>query len=295
MAVRIRTLVVGTSSSPIVVADYNSLPSPSTVPGQFYWCSAGVGASWRPTWLGGTYYNAGMYYSNGTTWEFTPIPYNADQATVDAGTNDDQFLTPKTFNDSSQLSGKADLSGATFTGNISASNLANTNTGDETQSSILSKLGFFKYQINTESVTVNTVVETIVGNILIPANSYTSSGGKFEFNMFAIKTSTVGQITFKAYVSQVSNNIGSATRIATTGALTLSARYTPFRRKMNFDGTNLTGLSFSSGAVTDDVTNTGIQGSLPFDNTVDNYLIFTITLASLSDNAYLKLAEIKNF
>jgi len=174
-------------------------------------------------------------------------------------------------------------------------NTSNTNTGDETQSTILSKLGFYRAQINTASITVNTVVETIVGNILIPANTYTASGGIFEFNMFAVKSSNVGQIIIKAYISQISNNIGSATQIATTGNLSVNSRYAPFRRKLNFDGTDLIGFPFGTGASNDDAISSVAIGSNTFDETIDNYLIFAITLLSLSDNAHLQFAEFKNF
>jgi hypothetical protein len=87
----------GGGSTITVVANYAALPDPTTVSGQFYWCSASQGTYWLPGSLGGTYYNAGLYYSNGVSWEYTPTPYNASQAAVDAGTNDDQFVTPKTL------------------------------------------------------------------------------------------------------------------------------------------------------------------------------------------------------
>lgn len=80
-----------------VVANYSALPDPTTVSGQFYWCSASQGTSWLPGSLGGTYYNSGLYYSNGTTWEFLNVPYNATQSEVNAGANNDKFVTPKTL------------------------------------------------------------------------------------------------------------------------------------------------------------------------------------------------------
>jgi hypothetical protein len=89
-----------------VVANYSALPAANTVSGQFYWCSASQGTAWLPGSLGGTYYSAGLYYSNGTIWEFMAVPYQATQAEVDAGTVTDKFVTPKTFNDSAQLAGK---------------------------------------------------------------------------------------------------------------------------------------------------------------------------------------------
>ena len=96
----------GGGSSITVVANYAALPPANTVTGQFYWCSASQGTRWLPGSLGGTYYPNGLYYSNGTSWEFVISPYQATQAEVDTGTNDDKFITPKTFNDSSQLASK---------------------------------------------------------------------------------------------------------------------------------------------------------------------------------------------
>ena len=85
-----------------VVANYSALPAANTVSGQFYWCSAAQGTSWLPGSLGGTYYNSGMYYSNGISWEFLNVPYNATQSEVNTGTNDDKFITPLTFTNASK-------------------------------------------------------------------------------------------------------------------------------------------------------------------------------------------------
>ena len=164
-----------------------------------------------------------------------------------------------------------------------------------TSSELFEILGVYQYQINTASALVTTTSPTIVGNIPIPAGTYSASGGKFEFNMYAIKTSAIGQITIEAYVGPTSNNLAGATRIATSGAITLNARYAPFRRKSNFDGTNIVGLNFGSGNANDDTANSTVPGSLAFDRTIDNYLMFVITLGSASDNAYLQFAEFKNF
>ena len=84
-------------SSITVVANYSALPDPTTVTGEFFWCSASQGTAWLPGSLGGTYYSNGLYYSNGVSWEFVATPYQATQAEVDTGTNDDKFVTPKTL------------------------------------------------------------------------------------------------------------------------------------------------------------------------------------------------------
>lgn len=95
----------GGGSATTVVANYSALPDPTTVANRFYWCRNSEGTKWLPFSLGGTYFSAGMYYSNGVTWEFQEVPFQASQAVVDAGVNLTQFVnastlsnTPKVFN-----------------------------------------------------------------------------------------------------------------------------------------------------------------------------------------------------
>lgn len=96
----------------VEVANYSALPAASTVTGELYAVIASQGTAWLPGSLGGTYYPKGLYYSDGSSWVFTETPYNATQATVDAGTNDDQFITSLTFNNSSQLANLVPYTGA---------------------------------------------------------------------------------------------------------------------------------------------------------------------------------------
>jgi len=102
-------IINSTADDITVVANYSALPAANTVTGQFYWCSAKQGTAWLPGSIGGTYYSAGMYYSNGVSWEFLDVPYQATQATVNTGTNTDQFVTPATLTNSTQLADKASL------------------------------------------------------------------------------------------------------------------------------------------------------------------------------------------
>ena len=106
----------GTYQDPItVVANYSALPTASTVTGEFYWCSASQGTAWLPGSLGGTYYSAGLYYSNGTSWEFMAVPYQATQTEVNTGTNSDKFVTPNTLFNSSKWSNYLTISSAAST------------------------------------------------------------------------------------------------------------------------------------------------------------------------------------
>lgn len=112
----------GTYQDPItVVANYSALPAVGTVTGQFYWCSASQGTKWLPGALGGTYYSAGMYYSNGVSWEFLDVPYNATQAEVNTGTNTDKFVTPATLSAATTV-----ISSTGTTGDIVSFSAANT-------------------------------------------------------------------------------------------------------------------------------------------------------------------------
>lgn len=99
------TVTISTDADDIiVVANYSALPAPNTVIDQFYWASASQGTSWLPGSLGGTYYNKGLYYSNGVSWEYLDTPYQATQAEVNTGTNTDKFITPSTLTNWSLIS-----------------------------------------------------------------------------------------------------------------------------------------------------------------------------------------------
>jgi hypothetical protein len=85
-----------------VVSNYSALPDPTTVGDKFYWCENSQGTAWLPGSLGGTYYPRGLYYSNGTTWEYMETPIQATQAEVDAGIIDDRFVSPNTLYNADQ-------------------------------------------------------------------------------------------------------------------------------------------------------------------------------------------------
>jgi hypothetical protein len=85
-----------------VVNNYSALPDPTTVGDKFYWCENSQGTAWLPGSLGGTYYPRGLYYSNGTTWEYMETPIQATQAEVDAGIIDDRFVSPNTLYNADQ-------------------------------------------------------------------------------------------------------------------------------------------------------------------------------------------------
>lgn len=88
--------------------NFSALPDPTTTPNTFYWVLNAQGTSWLPGFLGGNYYNKGLYYSDGTSWTFSEVPFQAIQIEVDAGTDNTKFVTPLTLKDSVQWSTKVD-------------------------------------------------------------------------------------------------------------------------------------------------------------------------------------------
>lgn len=91
--------IIVSTDSITVVNTYSELPLASTVTGDFFWVENSQGTQWLPGSLGGTYYSKGMYYSNGITYEYTDIPYNATSAEVITGLNNTKFVTPLTLSD----------------------------------------------------------------------------------------------------------------------------------------------------------------------------------------------------
>ena len=89
-----------------VVANYSALPSVAAAADLFYFVENSQGTYWLPGKLGGTYYPAGIYYSNGVTWFYAESPYQASQADVNAGLITDQFVSPATLANSTLLSSK---------------------------------------------------------------------------------------------------------------------------------------------------------------------------------------------
>ncbi len=115
------TLASGTFIQP--VQNYSALPAANTVPGAYYFCEESQGTWWLPGSLGGTFYNSGLYYSTGTDWVNVEVPFQATQAEVNAGVNNDKFVTPLTLTTWSGLGTYVPYTGATTNVNLGAFNL----------------------------------------------------------------------------------------------------------------------------------------------------------------------------
>lgn len=93
----------------------------------------------------------------------------------------------------------ARLSGDTFTGAILATNLSGTNTGDETSSTIVTKLGYTPnytiFKQNTQALASSTT-ETVLATFTLPANSL-SINSSIRLNALFNMTNSVNNKTIK--------------------------------------------------------------------------------------------------
>lgn len=216
---------VGGGSTIMVVANYSALPDATTVSGQFYWCSASQGTAWLPGSLGGTYYNSGMYYSNGTTWEYINTPYQATQSEVDTGTNTDKFVTPSTFVNASKWETKQDTLTASNTHTFVDSLTAMTTPVDADKMTIIDNSVSLAKKITWANIKATLL--TYFQGLFAPKSDFMALT-----SAYGLANSTSLQKMF---------NVGSGS----AGAFNTTANKT-YEFRIEFD---MTGLSSSSGTL----------------------------------------------
>jgi hypothetical protein len=168
-----------------------------------------------------------------------------------------------------------------------------TNTGDETQSTILSKLGWFNILNQTAGASSIATTNTISKSIALP-----SVPNKLKFRAIGFRNSgSTNTFTIRAYISEVDNNIGgTAILIATVTGANSAVSYLPLNRN-NFDiiGGNIIGYNASNPQATDDTQSSSARLNTPIPTGNPLYLIFAIQCASALDTARIETVEISNF
>ena len=175
-------------------------------------------------------------------------------------------------------------------------NTSNTNTGDETQSTILSKLGFFVSNRITESTAVTgTLLETIIDNTTIPANTYLSGGIMRVYNSKFRKVGNNGTLTIKMYIGPTANNLAGATQIATFSGIIATQNYAEMLRTFTCTTSGILGFSATQSSAVDTGNSSAGRQSSTIDWTVDQNVMFTVTLGNISDSVTMIGNSIKNF
>ena len=141
--------------------------------------------------------------------------------------------------------------------------------------------------ISGTSTTSNVI--TICHSVLIPANTFSSNNIlQVIFRMFR-QSGNLGQMYGRIYFN-TANTLTGATLFNTTFTMNGgSSQYLGYvERHFSYDGTNLT--SYSNNAFSEYTT--GAVVNVPFNATVDNYVLLTMQCQNLNDIANINLFKI---
>ena len=167
----------------------------------------------------------------------------------------------------------------------------NTNTGDETQASILSKLGIWNIQDQTAGTASSGTTQTITKSIALP-----SVPNFLNFRAVFFKTNSNGAYTVRAYLSEVDNNIGgTAILIGLVTGANAAVNNLPMKRTFDIIGGSVIGLSNGNSQVTDDINSSSVRLNVAIPTGTPLYLIFTVQCVNASDTARFESAQINNF
>lgn len=262
------TEALATRGITIDAANYTALTTnypAASYNGAFAWVEAAQGTAWLPGTVGGTYYPLGLYHSNGTDWVFTPSPSQATQPEVDAGTNNDKFVTPQTLANDSKW--------ATKQAAITATD-SNTGTWYPTMVSGAGALG--------SSVHINTTGFKVIGSSL-------TMTGDLQANL-AVFTTKVITTDVEAGQTVSATTVNTATLTSTNGGTDSTSAVT-------LAGNNDYGGADYYGAITLNNTNSGATNNkkhIRLNNTGGLEVInnaYSATIMGLSDGGTLSISN----
>jgi len=184
---------------------------------------------------------------------------------------------------------------------INVGTTANDGTGDTLRDSFIKVNDNFTevYNLANPSIVASsyvdgtavtgTLTETLSQSLLIPANTF-SSNGMLEVLCRMSKTGNLGSSTVKMY-KNTSNTLTGATLIATiSSAISSGSLFTQGIRTFRINSNTLAAFNAASNNVFD-YASTNLITSTTFTTSVDNYIIFSITLGSLTDSANISMAR----
>lgn len=228
-------------------------------------------------------YPFGNINSLSTIFNAAYVPQSRTINGLDLSAN--RTLTTANINDSTNKRYVTDAQ-LTVIGNTSG-----TNTGDETQSSILSKLGWWNILNQTAGTVSSGTSNTITKSIALP-----SVPNVLNFRANFLKTGATNTYTVRAYLSAVDNNIGgTAILIATVTGANPLVNNLPLKRTFDIIAGNILGFNSGGPTPTDDVNLSNAKLNLAIPTGTPLYLIFAVQCTSASDSARFESAQINNF
>lgn len=200
----------------------------------------------------------------------------------------------KTAYDHSQATGNPHGTTASDVGAPSGSGTSSgTNTGDETQSSILTKLGFVIFHDHTASATQTGGTDVILKSIPI-GDSLFSNDDFLNISCDFVRPIRTGSSQMKMWIGPNDNSLTGATQVALSTSNNSSVGYIPeFKRGFQIKGGNISGMKFDVAGNTPVVTIS--YSSLVFDNTATKYLMITNTFTVGTDTGNINKVSINNF
>jgi hypothetical protein len=171
-------------------------------------------------------------------------------------------------------------------------NTSGTNTGDETQSSILAKLGFVNKQQFGGTVT-GTTSETIVHTYSFSANELSANTIlHFETQFFRVSPSANGTFRLKL---NTSNTLVGSVQLATNGMGGNTSTFASVRRKLTISGGNIIGFPPTTSVASDLLSSAIATLSNAIDVTQPLWFFVTYQPSGSGDSATCSFSHLKNF
>ena len=255
------------------VANYSSLPDPTTVPYRIWICENAEGTQWLPGSLGGTYYPEGGYVSDGTKWIYHKDNYQATQNEVNIGTVTNKWLSPFTFENASKWNTKQ-------TSLVSGVNIKTINSNSILGSGDLSisSIANLTTSQSSTNVTINSDVGT---DAVIPLGNGVNAGVSLNDYTTAEKTKLSGIAAGATVNSSDATLLNRSNHTGTQLSSTISDFNTQIAANALLKTNNLSDLA----NVVTAKTNLSLQN---VDNTTDlNKPISTLTQTALNLKANL--------
>jgi hypothetical protein len=173
---------------------------------------------------------------------------------------------------------------------LGISTLSGSNTGDETQSSILSKLGYtpiksvIKDTVQSSTIT-GTTAETLTGTYLIPANTFSANDIMKITSFLAEKTGVSGTCTMRVKTG-TTNVFSSATTIATYVTVLSEPWCVMQRSSITLRGGNLRTLSPGVSRQNDIAATSSAATIITFNPAVNNYIFTSLQLSVSTDSMF---------
>lgn len=180
-------------------------------------------------------------------------------------------------------------------------NTSNTNTGDETQATIISKLGYtpqaqFLSKLVFKEVyggTTSSTSETILATFAFSANELPNQTTLY-FETLAYKTAAIVNGSFRIRVN-TSNTLVGATQLAQWGMGGNTSLHSQARRRFGLTGGNIYAYPASVTQNTDIITSTSAETVVAADVTNALYFFITFTANSSADTLNHVYSLMKNF